>query len=138
LDSEALIGGRRLREGELIDTGLGVPRGALQPLGMSAIIEGATVRTGVSCGLCHSTVDPASLEVVHGAPNVDLNAGLLLALASNTASYLTHTHIRDVGRFATDPGRTVRTSEGQRVALPDAARSRQKTARPTAVAVVHG
>jgi hypothetical protein len=88
---------------------------------MPVVVTGVTLRTGVSCALCHSSVHPDTHEVIHGAPNVDLNAGMLLALASNTAAYLTHTHIRDLGRFATDPGRTVLTAAGQRIALPDPA-----------------
>jgi len=57
--------------------------------------------------------------VVHGAPNIDLNAGMLLALASNTASYVSHTHLRDLAQFATGSARPIVTADGRRIALPD-------------------
>ena len=112
MNSDAVIGGRRFSEGEPVDTGLDVPRGALQPLGMPVVVDGLHLRTGISCALCHSTVDPDSHEVVHGAPNIDLNAGMLLALASNTASYVSHTHLRELAQFATGSARPIAVSTG--------------------------
>lgn len=113
-----VIGGRTFRQGELLDTGLDVPRGALLPLGIAVAVSGWKVRIGITCALCHATVDAATGKVVEGAPNQDLNAGLLLALASNSAAYFMHT---DVNPHAVrkDPQRTVRLSTGEVEALPD-------------------
>jgi hypothetical protein len=86
IGKEAQIGDRFYRKGEIVDTGLDVPAGAIAPMGMTAKIVGGKTRVGVSCSLCHSTVDSVSGKVVHGAPNADLNAGLLMAAASNSAA----------------------------------------------------
>jgi hypothetical protein len=117
LSEDAVIGGRTFHRGELISTGLDVPRGGWIPLGMKIQISGTHLRVGLTCAACHSTVDPATGRVVHGAPNADLAAGLLLALASNSAAFFTHTGV--------DP-RAVRGrgsylgGDGQRHPLPDA------------------
>jgi hypothetical protein len=93
LSENALVGGRLFRRGELVSTGLDVPRGGWLPLGIKVRLDGTHLRMGLTCAACHSTVDPASGRVVHGAPNTDLRAGLLLALASNSAAFFTHTGV---------------------------------------------
>ena len=93
-------------------------RGSPMPLGIKVRLSDSGVQAGITCALCHSTVDIASGAVVHGAPNADLNAGLLLALASNSACYFTHTDV-DPRALPTDPKREVRTSDGAQVRLPD-------------------
>ena len=94
---DTVVGGRAFKEGELIDTGLDVPVGVLLPLGLKIKFENLRFKAGLTCAACHSTVDRASGKVIHGAVNPDLNAGLLLALASNSAAYFPH-----AGRAALD------------------------------------
>jgi hypothetical protein len=113
-----VIGGRTFQKGELLDTGLDVPRGAPLPLGIAVAVSGWKVRIGITCALCHATVDGATGKVIEGAPNQDLNAGLLIALASNSAAYFMHTDVDPHG-VRKDPQRTVRLSTGEVEALPD-------------------
>ena len=87
------IGNRTFRKGAFFDTGLDVPRGAVVPLGMSISISRWRIRAGITCAACHATVDPESGKVIEGAPNQDLNAGLLIALATNSAAYFMHTDV---------------------------------------------
>jgi hypothetical protein len=117
LASDATVGGRQFREGEVVDTGLDVAKGAIQPLGMVITWEGH-VRAGITCALCHSTVDEETNEVVHGAPNADLRAGLILALATNSAAFFTHTDV-DPRTVTQNPTRMVTTIDGTTVTLPD-------------------
>lgn len=94
LSEDAVIGGRTFRKGEVIDTGLDVPRGAFLPLGLKMIVSHGRIRVGVTCALCHATVDGASGQVVEGAPNADFRAGLLLAMATNSAAYFANADAR--------------------------------------------
>src|SRR3954466_7421268 len=87
------VGGRRFEQGQLIDTGLDVPRGAYAILGMKMRAERGRVRAGITCAACHSTVDSQTLRVIHGAPNWDLNTGALLAFATNSAAFFMHTDV---------------------------------------------
>lgn len=113
------IGDRTLERGTLIDTGIDVPAGAYAPLGMKVKLEGGRIKTGIACAACHSTVDPQTMKVVHGAPNSDFNVGLLLALAPNTASYFVHANLPSLEPFQTDPKRTITTIAGRELVLPD-------------------
>lgn len=114
------VGGRRFEMGEWVDTGIDVPAGAVAPLGMKMFKEGTRVRAGITCAACHSTVDPVTFKVVHGAANPDLNTGLLIALAPNSAAFFPHT---DVGldRWQAMPtGEVVTGADGKVMTLPDA------------------
>jgi hypothetical protein len=82
----ATIGNQVFEKGSYFDTGLDVPRGALLPLGMAVSISRWRVRVGITCAACHATVDPDSGKVIEGAPNQNLNAGLLLAFGTNSAA----------------------------------------------------
>ncbi|MDQ0337592.1 mono/diheme cytochrome c family protein [Caldalkalibacillus uzonensis] len=113
------IGDKIYRKGTKIDTGLDVPKGSYTPLGMPITLSEGRVRVGISCAACHATVDRETGMVVEGAPNSNLNAGLLLALASNSAAYLTNTEIEALQNYIRDEGRTVETSAGKKVPLPD-------------------
>ncbi len=95
--------------------------GALFPLGMAISVSGFHIRVGITCAACHATVDPKTKKVVEGAPNQDLNAGLLLALATNSAAYFMHTDVNPLRDVARDGSRTVITSEGENIALPNVA-----------------
>lgn len=82
------VGREDFQKGQEIDTGIDVPRGSYLPLGFAIRKDRAQWRIGVTCAACHSTVDPVSFQVQHGIPNSDLRAGLLLAMASNSAAYV--------------------------------------------------
>jgi hypothetical protein len=118
LPHEATVGGRFFPQGTVIDTGIDVPRGAYAPLGLAIKKVGASIKVGITCAACHSTLDPVSFEIVHGAPNNDLNAGWILAMASNSASFFVHADITSLDGFVTDDSATVRDSAGRLVKLP--------------------
>ncbi len=113
------VGGREFAKGSLIDTGLDVAKGAYAPLGMKIVKRGARIRVGMTCAVCHSTVDPETKKVVHGAPNTDLNAGLLLALATNSAAYFFHTDVSDLSKYVLPAGRQVLSADHTEIPLPD-------------------
>lgn len=115
------IGGRTFQKGSYFDTGLDVPRGALFPLGMAVSLSGFRIRVGITCAACHATVDPQTKKVVEGAPNQDLNAGLLLALGTNSAAYFMHTDVNPLRDVAPDPTRAIADSHGEKAALPNIA-----------------
>jgi hypothetical protein len=97
------VGGRIFPKGGQISTGLDVPAGAWLPLGMPLKFSSGRLKVGISCAVCHSTVDPLTKQVVEGAPNADLNAGLLLALAANSAAYFPHARLGEMAALP-DPG----------------------------------
>ena len=113
------VGGKTFPKGEKIDTGIDVPKGAVVPLGMPATYSEGRVKVGISCAACHATVDRETKMVVEGAPNADLNAGLLLALAPNSTAYFTHSQIDDLKKYIRSLDRQVVTSEGEYAPLPD-------------------
>ncbi|WP_202078266.1 electron transport protein [Caldalkalibacillus salinus] len=119
LAEDITIGGREYKKGEKVDTGLDVPKGAYTPLGMPVSVSDGRLRVGISCAACHASVDPVTKEVVEGAPNLDINTGLIMALASNSAAYFTNTDIEQLERYIQNVERTVETTDGKREVLPD-------------------
>ena len=119
LTRDANVRGQQLPKGTLIDTGLDVAKGAYFPLGMRIRKRGGQVLVGITCAACHSTVDPQSKRVIHGAPNIDLNAGLPLALASNSAAYFLHTDVSNLNRYVTPASLRITGSDGKTLSLPD-------------------
>lgn len=114
------IGDRVYRAGELIPTGLDVPRGGAFIIGIKTFYDRGNLRMGITCALCHAAVDPGTGKVVEGAPNTDLNAGLLLALARNSSAYFMHASVPEAdARPTAEPLHTGSTTTGP--ALPDAA-----------------
>lgn len=113
LESDVVIGGRPFTKGELVDTGFDVPRGEKLPLGLIVQESSKGRVVGASCALCHSVYDPQTNVVIDGAPNGDLNLGLLLALASNSTMLFPHTdahpwrYVRGKERGMNDGGRFV-------------------------------
>lgn len=109
LSRGAVVGGRRFQAGELIGTGLDVPRGAFVPLGINIRYPRGRILAGISCALCHATVDPETYRVIEGAPNINFNVGTLMALAPNSAAYFANTdaHPKNFGARppATPPDR---------------------------------
>ncbi|MEH7072850.1 electron transport protein [Neobacillus drentensis] len=87
-----------IKKGDLIDTGLDVAKGSYIPLGMKFVYDQGSPKIGLSCAACHATVTEKG-TVRAGAPNTDLNIGLTLAMASNTAAYFTHTEMHNIKDF---------------------------------------
>jgi hypothetical protein len=119
LAEDVTIGDRTYKKGEKIDTGIDVPKGSFLPLGMPVVWDHGKLRIGISCAACHATVDPKTKKVVEGAPNNDLNAGLLMALATNSAAYFTHADIKSLERYIRSIDRVVVDSKGEKSSLPD-------------------
>ncbi|MBB5325604.1 cytochrome c551/c552 [Anoxybacillus tepidamans] len=119
LAEDITIGDRIYKKGEKVDTGIDVPKGAYAPLGMPVVWNDGRLRVGISCAACHATVDPATKKVVEGAPNNDLNAGLLLALATNSAAYFTHANITSLQHYIHSVDRSIVDSKGRKTPLPD-------------------
>jgi hypothetical protein len=121
LAKDVTLGNRTYKKGEKIDTGIDVPKGAYAPLGMPVKLSRDGWKVGISCMACHAAVDPQTKMVVEGAPNADLNAGLIMALATNSAAYFTHTDVENLKSFIKDMNRTVPASDGSTSPLPDPA-----------------
>ncbi|MBE9180892.1 hypothetical protein IQ268_20240 [Oculatella sp. LEGE 06141] len=118
LDEDVAIGGRTFTAGTVINTGLDVPKGSLFPLGLVTHVSDAKLRAGITCALCHTTVNENTGRIIEGATNTDVNLGVLLALASNSAALFRQT---DVSPNDIPPGsHTYITSEGDTAYLPDA------------------
>jgi hypothetical protein len=122
LAKDFTIGEHKYHKGDKIDTGIDVPKGAYAPLGMPVKYDEGRLKVGISCMACHATVDSNTKRVIEGAPNADLNAGLLLALGSNSAAYFTHTDIANVRRYLDDIKTTSNTtpSGSGRLSNPEA------------------
>jgi hypothetical protein len=118
LAKDVQVGPRLYRKDELIATGLDVPRGAVAPLGIKILLDRGQIKAGITCALCHSTVN-AEGRVVEGAPNADINAGLLLALASNSSAYFAHTTMPSLQPYLDDPKRVAPTRSGRTARLPN-------------------
>ena len=113
------VAGRTFAKGTKVSTGIDVPKGGFFPLGLRMGYSGGRVRAGITCALCHAAVDPATGSVVEGAPNADVNAGLLIALSPNSAAYFANTEVGDLQSYVKGSGRTAVDSGGRSVALPD-------------------
>jgi hypothetical protein len=93
LDQDYVIGGQTFEEGTLLNTGLDVPAGWIMPLGVTVRLNRGNIQAGVTCAMCHSTVDMNTGLVVEGATNLDVDAGMIIAFASNTAAMFRHTDV---------------------------------------------
>jgi len=121
LDQDVTVGGLSFRKGDKIDTGFDVAKGAYVPIGLTVKYAQGKTRIGVSCMACHATVNRETGKVVEGAPNSDLNMGLMLALAPNSSAYFTHTDVTSLVDYIKNEKRTVINSKGEAEALPDPA-----------------
>ncbi len=121
LAEDVTLGGKTYKKGEKMDTGIDIPKGAYAPLGMPVKFSQGRLKVGISCMACHATVDHRTKKVVEGAPNADLNAGLIMALATNSSAYFTHTDVENVKKYIKDLKRSVTTSDGGTSPLPDPA-----------------
>ncbi|MEX0685353.1 MAG: hypothetical protein WD267_01700 [Balneolales bacterium] len=117
---DAVIGGRMVNEGDVINTGIDVAKGAYVPMGMKIRLKQGKPMMGITCAACHSAYDPITEMVVEGAPNNNLNAGLLLAMGTNSASYFANTDIEELESYITENSLRVLGSDGELHYLPDA------------------
>lgn len=113
------VGDRLYERGEVVRTGLDLPRGSLFPLGVKVVWDRGRIRAGITCAACHSTVDRETGLVVEGAPNANLRVGLMMALASNSAAYFMHTGASEIEAFISEASASVATSTGALERLPD-------------------
>lgn len=118
LDQDVTVGGRRFSAGTVLNTGLDVPAGALVPLGMQTFKSGATLRVGLTCALCHASVDQKTGKVIEGTANTDVDTGLLQAFATNSAAMFRQTGVKPAGLPVGD--RTYINVAGQTATLPHA------------------
>jgi len=112
------LGDIHIKKGDLIQTGLDVAKGSVTPLGVKIAFDEGRLKAGISCAVCHATVDNKG-RVIEGLPNSDLNIGLTLAMGTNTAAYFSHTEMKNIKDYVKDLNRTVETSDGKKEALPD-------------------
>ncbi|MCI3920334.1 electron transport protein [Paenibacillus sp. TRM 82003] len=116
------VGDRTIRQGEFIDTGLDVAKGAYVPIGVKLTYDEGRPKAGISCIMCHAISEPSTGKVIEGVPNPDVNVGLLLALATNSAAFFTHTGVTSE---QLDGLVEYIREEEDRVALPDPDRLEQ-------------
>ncbi|MEH7094089.1 electron transport protein [Neobacillus vireti] len=102
-----------IKKGDLIDTGLDVAKGTYIPLGIKFVLADGKPKAGISCAACHAAVNDKG-NVMVGMPNTDLNIGLTLAMATNTASYFTHTEMKSIKDFIKNDARNSKS-----ISLPD-------------------
>lgn len=117
IDQDVTIGGKTFKSGTLLNTGLDIPAGYFTPLGMRTSIEKGKLRVGITCALCHSTIDHQTGRVIEGAPNNDLDTGLILAMASNSAAMFRQTGVNPTQLPLGN--HTYLNSQGETAQLPD-------------------
>ncbi|KFM98543.1 electron transport protein [Bacillus clarus] len=119
LANTVTIGGKTFKKGRKVDTGLDVAKGTNKVLGMPIKYSEGKMKAGISCLACHATVDSNSKQIIEGAPNSDLNAGLLIAFAKNSAAYFTHTDISSLKKYMNNFNHTIKTSDDKTAVLPN-------------------
>ncbi|MFN6569160.1 hypothetical protein [Dendronalium sp. ChiSLP03b] len=118
LDRDMTVGNRTFKQGDILNTGLDVPAGSLFPLGVITRINHGKIRVGITCAACHAAVDRGSGRILEGAPNNDLDTGLILALASNSAAWFRQTGANPL--TIAPSGTTYINADNQEARLPDA------------------
>jgi hypothetical protein len=118
LARDAVVGGRTFEAGTIIDTGLDVVPGTYTILGMKMRYSRFRIQTGITCAACHSTVDMETGKVVEGAPNNNLNLGVMLALAPNSAAFFVNADGFPPGYPPAEPEAYVISSSGALLPLP--------------------
>ena len=119
LAEDVTIGDSTWKKGEKIDTGIDIAKGAITPLGFPLSVSDGRVRVGISCAACHAAVDRESGMVMEGVPNSDLEAGMLLALATNSSAYFPVAEIESIQDYITATSKTNSNAEGEIDVLPD-------------------
>ncbi|WNZ48072.1 hypothetical protein Q2T42_09540 [Leptolyngbya boryana CZ1] len=118
VDRDVTLGGREFKAGTLLNTGLDIPARSLLPLGMRTELSQGKVRVGITCAFCHAAVDRQTGKILEGASNNDLDTGLILASASNSAAMFRHTGINPTQLQFGD--RRYIDAQGNEAQLPDA------------------
>jgi hypothetical protein len=118
LDHDVTVGGQEFKAGTVLNTGLHVPTGSLIPLGMQVHKQGGKIRIGLTCALCHASVDRETGRILEGAPNQDVNTGLLQAFATNSAAMFRQTGVNPLS--IPRGNRAYVNAAGQTDYLPDA------------------
>ncbi len=93
MDRDMKVGNRTFKKGDILNTGLDVAAGSLVPLGIVTHINDGKIRVGITCVACHASVNQDTGRIIEGAPNNDLDTGLILALASNSAAWFRQTGV---------------------------------------------
>ncbi len=119
LDRDLTLGDRTFKKGTLLNTGLDVAAGSFVPLGIQTRIHRGKIRVGVTCAACHAAVDKNTGRILEGAPNNDLDTGLILALASNSAAWFRQTGVNPLKIRSGE--HTYINADGKQAKLPDAA-----------------
>ncbi|MBE9011786.1 hypothetical protein IQ250_16405 [Pseudanabaenaceae cyanobacterium LEGE 13415] len=119
ISEDITIGGHEFKAGTKVDTGLDVAAGSLLPLGMQVVKSGAKIRVGLTCALCHAAVDMQSGKVIEGAPNTDLDSGLLQAFGTNSAAMFRQTGVNPLTIPQSENSTTYINAKGQKAKLPD-------------------
>jgi len=110
LSRDLTIGSRTFPAGTTLSTGLDMAAGSLLPIGLR--LDG-----NITCATCHVTLDSEGNSLL-GAPNSDVNAALLIALAPNTAAGFARLNLNPLDP-AFGHGKQILDSRGQLVTLPD-------------------
>jgi cytochrome c5 len=118
LSRDITVGGKTFERGTVLNTGMDVARGSFVPLGAKVNYDQGRIRLGVTCAACHATYDPDSQKIVEGATNQNLDAGLIFAMASNTAAYLDHSGV-DLAQLLVTGDETMMLPDGSEHRLPD-------------------
>jgi hypothetical protein len=118
LDRDLALGDKTFPAGTLLNTGLDVAAGSLVPLGIQTRIHQGKIRVGVTCAACHAAVDKNTGRILEGAPNNDLDTGLILALASNSAAWFRQTGVNPLKIRSGE--HTYINADGKQKRLPDA------------------
>ncbi|WP_233221082.1 hypothetical protein [Chlorogloea sp. CCALA 695] len=118
VNEDVTVGDRTFKAGTLLNTGLDVPANSFVPLGMRASFTKGKLRFGITCALCHATIDNKTGKILEGAPNNDVNTGLVLAFATNSAAMFRQT---DINPTQISAGKhTYINANGEKSRLPDA------------------
>jgi hypothetical protein len=118
VNEDVTVGDRTFKAGTLLNTGLDVPANSFVPLGMRASFTKGKLRFGITCALCHATIDNKTGKILEGAPNNDVNTGLVLAFATNSAAMFRQT---DINPTQIPAGKhTYINANGEKSRLPDA------------------
>jgi hypothetical protein len=118
--ADATIGGRKFRKGQILHTGLDVLPGGVSPLGLKISVRDGQPHVGMTCALCHSTVDRTTHALVEGAPNTDIHMGILMAFAANSTAFLPNAEIESLQKYVGPDAASLQQRDGKRAQLPDA------------------
>jgi hypothetical protein len=120
LTKSITLNGRTYNKGDYLDTGLDIVPGSHSILGIKIRWRHGRILSGITCAACHSTVDMQSGKVVEGAPNRDLNIGVMMAMSANPAAYFVNAELPPLDQLVTSDSLPIQLSDGSTAKLPDA------------------